>query len=506
MNRGKRAFYNSVSNILLQLVTLVCSFILPRLILSRFGSSYNGITTSVTQFMSVIALLKSGIGGATRAALYKPLAEKDTDQISATILATEKFMRKVSLIFAAFIFCFSCAYPLLVSAEFDWLFSASLVMIISISTFVQNYFGITYQLLLEADQRKYVHTLIEIAAVILNVVIAAVLINIGCGIHMVKLGSALVYSASPIFLHFYVRRNYKLRRDVAPDHKSINQRWAAFFHQIAFFIHNNTDIALLTIFSTTKEISVYSIHYMVANGLRKILATVSTGFGAVFGNMLAKNETAVLRRTLDMYELLLHVVATILFGAAFVLTTPFVGVYTRGISDVSYYRPLFAQIMIVAELLYSLRTPCQSLVVAAGHFKQTKKYAAVEAALNLVISLILVSRYGVVGLVIGTLISIIYRNFCYILYTSREILQIKPFVFYKRFAITGICMVLIALLPKIIPAGEITNYLQWIIYAIKITVLAIIITLGVNIAFYRKLMAELIRKISSIISSVIRRR
>lgn len=506
MNRGKRAFYNSMSNILLQLVSLVCSFILPRLILSHFGSSYNGITTSVTQFMSVIALLKTGIGGATRAALYKPLANKDTDQVSATILATEKFMRKVSLIFAAFILVFSCAYPLLVSAEFDWLFSASLVLIISISTFVQNYFGFTYQLLLEADQRKYVHTLIEIASVILNNVIAFVLIKSGCGIHMVKLGSALVYSASPIFLYFYVRRNYKLRRDLEPDHKSINQRWAAFYHQIAFFIHNNTDIALLTIFSNTKEISVYSIHYMVANGLRRILTSLISGMTSLFGNMYARKEYETLKRTLNMYELLLHTIATILFGAAFVLTTPFVGVYTRGISDVSYYRPLFAQIMIVAEMLYSLRTPCQSLVVAAGHFRQTKKYASAETALNFGISLILVGHYGLVGLVIGTLISIIYRNICYILYASKNILQIKPFSFFKRFAITGLCMVLIALLSRLIPAGEITNYLQWVIYAVKITGLAVIITFGLNMAFYGRLMIALIRKIKDIISSVIHRR
>lgn len=506
MTRGKKAFYNTMSNLLLQLVTLICSFILPRLILSSFGSSYNGITTSVTQFMSIIALLRSGIGGATRASLYKPLAEKDTDQISATVLATEKFMRKVSLIFAAFIFVFSCGYPLLVRNEFEWLFSATLVLIISISTFVQNYFGLTYQILLEADQRKYIHTLIEILTVILNVIIAAILINVGCGIHLVKLGSALVYSASPIFLHFYVRRNYKLRRDVEPDYKSINQRWSAFFHQAANFVHSNTDIALLTIFTNTKEISVYSIHYMVANGLRKILVSFVSGMTALFGNMLARNERKTLLHTQSMYELLLHMLAAVFFGAAFVLTTPFVAVYTRGVSDVSYYRPLFAQIMIVAELLYCLRLPYSTLVQAAGHYRQTKKYATVEVVLNLGISLVLVGRLGLVGVVIGTLLSIIYRDLCYIFYTSKHILNISSLCFFGRFAVTGVNMLLIALLPRLIPAGEIAGYLQWAVYAVKITLCAAVITFGLNAAVYGKLMIALVRKIKDIISSVIHRR
>ena len=101
MNRGKKAIYNSAASLLAEGIAIVCGFILPRLILSSFGSNYNGLTQSVTQFLSVVALLRAGVGGATRASLYKTLANKDEKQLSATIRATELFMRKVALIFAA---------------------------------------------------------------------------------------------------------------------------------------------------------------------------------------------------------------------------------------------------------------------------------------------------------------------------------------------------------------------------------------------------------------------
>ena len=141
--RSKKALINSFSALLLELVTIICGFILPRLILSRFGSSYNGITSSITQFLSYIALLKSGIGGVTRASLYKPLHEKDTNAISAIVNATERFMQQIAKIFVVFILVFAALYSFLVSNEFPWLFSFTLVLILGIGTFVQYYFGIT---------------------------------------------------------------------------------------------------------------------------------------------------------------------------------------------------------------------------------------------------------------------------------------------------------------------------------------------------------------------------
>lgn len=100
MGRGEKAFFNSTASLVAQIVSMISAFILPRLIMSHFGSAYNGITASVTQFLSVVALLRSGVGGATRVALYKALADKDFKQVSATVNATQLFMRKIAKFFA----------------------------------------------------------------------------------------------------------------------------------------------------------------------------------------------------------------------------------------------------------------------------------------------------------------------------------------------------------------------------------------------------------------------
>ncbi len=98
--RSKKAVYNTITSLLLEIVTVISGFVLPRLILLRYGSSYNGLVSSISQFIGYVSLLTAGVGGVTRASLYKPLHERDIKKISAIIKATELFIRRVTLIFA----------------------------------------------------------------------------------------------------------------------------------------------------------------------------------------------------------------------------------------------------------------------------------------------------------------------------------------------------------------------------------------------------------------------
>ena len=505
MNRGKKAVYNSLASAISQIVSMICGFILPRLILSAFGSSYNGITSSVAQFLSVIALLRAGVGGATRVSLYKSLADNNIPQVSATVKATEQFMRKVALLFSGIVVLFSLIYPYLVKEEFDWLFASSLVLVMSLSTFVQYFFGITYQFLFQADQRQYITSILEIIAVIVNTLLAVILIHLGVGIHGVKLGSAVAFSITPIALRVIAKKRYRLDPHAQPDFSSISQRWDAFFHQLAAFIHNNTDITLLTIFTNTREISVYTVYYLVANGLKHLMNTLVVGVESAFGNIIAKNETDTLRKDIIHYETLLHVFSSILFGAAIVLVTPFVQVYTNGITDVNYSRYMFGYLVIIGEMLYVLRSPYEALVNAAGHFKQTKKYAFFEAGINLTISILLVRKYGITGVVIGTVIAIIFRNIAYGVYISKAILHRGLYMLFRRFCVTASTTLLIFYISHLIPKPEMVSYSNWIIYAIQITILTTIITFLINILFYRQDVLQLMKKMKSIIITIIKR-
>lgn len=497
--RSKKAALNSLTSIISQIISIICGFILPKLILSAFGSNYNGITSSITQFISTVVLLRAGVGGVTRAALYKPLADNDTEEISSIIRATEIFMKKVSLLFAIALIAFACIYPFMVIDEFDWFFSFSLVLILGISTFAQNYFGITYQMLIQADQRQYIYSLITIITTVLNTLIAAILIKFGASIHIVKLASSIVFALNPIFFNIYVRRRYKINKSAKPNYDAISQRWDAFAQQAAAFVNNNTDIIILTMFRNIKEVSVYTVYYLVGNGLYKVENTLCDGMGAAFGNMLANNEREALERNVRIFEYLVFTTSTFLFICGGALIVPFSELYTRGITDVSYTRPLFGVLMCINQFLLCVRLPYQMVVEAAGHFKQTRNGAIFESFLNIIISALLVIKFGLIGVTIGTFSALIFRTLQYAIYASRNILDRHIGVVIKHLIISFLEAISVAIIINLIPSHSINSYIGWFIYAIIIALITVLVIVIYSSLLYKSDVKMLIDKITVIL-------
>lgn len=78
-------------------MTLISGLIVPRLILSTFGSEANGLVSSLTQFLNYISLVEGGIGSVVLTALYSPLAKKDNSKLSGVLKAAENFSDRLHI-------------------------------------------------------------------------------------------------------------------------------------------------------------------------------------------------------------------------------------------------------------------------------------------------------------------------------------------------------------------------------------------------------------------------
>lgn len=484
--RGKKLIRNISLSILFELITIISAFLVPRLILTEFGSNTNGITQSVSQFISYISLLTAGVGAVATTALYKPMAEKDYTRISSIVNATQKFFRKISIIFVIALLVLSAIYPFFVRDEFDYLFTMSLVLILGVGTFANYYFGLAYRAIINADQRQYISKTVQIIILVLSTTASVILINVGANIHIIKLVGSLIYLGNPLFFYFYVRSHYKIDKTVAPDNSVIKQRWDAFYHQVANFVNENTDVVLLTLFTNLKEVSVYAIYFIVYGGLRTLIGSIVQGMQAAFGNMFARNEYKAIERNLRLYEFVLHFLGIVIYvGMAFLITS-FVGLYTHGVTDADYHRPLFGILLSVVGFFVATRLPYISVTRAAGHFKQTKTGAILEAVINIVLSLILVIPFGMEGLIIGTLVASVFRTIQYALYTSNKLLKRDKLIIIKRYLVSALNVSTIVVIVLFLPIINPDNFLNWTINGFIITGVGIVVTTIYSLIFYKE--------------------
>ena len=484
--KDKKLLLNTTTSFINQIVTIICGFILPRCFLVTYGSEVNGLITSITQFLGFISLMDLGISAVVKASLYAPLAQKNQKLISSIMISAKKFYTKIISIFLVYLIFLCILYPLKVENEFDWLYTVSLILAMSISLIAQYYFGIVNQTLIDADQKIYINSILNSFTLILNTIFSIILmIHFNASIQLVKLTTSLIYVIRPIFLMIYVKKHYDIDYNYKFSGEPIKQKWNGILQHIASVVLQNTDVFILTLFSTLTNVSIYNVYSLVVLGIKNLIVSLTSGMQSKMGNLLAKDNIQELEQFFSKTEFFLHSIISISFTATAILIVPFVKVYTNGINDANYEVPLFGFLITIAQMFYCLRLPYSQIVLAAGHFKETQSSALIEMFLNIIISTILVWNFGLNGVAIGTVISMAYRTIYYVIYISKHIIQ-RPIYHYLKHMGVDITVFLISMfICQIFTMNEI-SYFSWILLAIKVCLVIVIVFIIVNYIVYGK--------------------
>ena len=479
----KLTIKNIITSLLYRFTIIICGFILPKLIISNYGSNVNGLITSIIQFLSYITLLEAGFGPVIKSTLFKPIVKNDKKTIEKILKASEKIFRQIAYIFIAYIIILCITYPYIMKNEFDSIYTISLILIISISTFSEYYFGMTYNIFLNAHQKQYIIHFIQIITLILNTILTIVFIKLGFNIQLVKLGSATLFMIRPILYNLYVKKKYDINLNGVENNYKIKQKWDALAQHVAYIIYHNTDILVLTFFCNIKEVSVYGIYMLIINNIRNLVYSFTCGIDSSFGKIIASKDK---KKFVTFY----YIISSIIFISALFLIIPFISIYTKGITDANYIRPTFAYIMIISTFILSIKDPYNDLVKVVGHFKQTQKGAWFEAILNLTISICLVFKLGIVGVIIGTLVSTTIRTIEIIYYSSKNILNTTILDFIKRLLLITISFIIIYLIINNISIIKINNYFDFIIYGTLISFISSFVILIIYLINKKLFMKE----------------
>lgn len=494
MKQTRTLFLNMAAGLGKQVVTLLCGFILPRFMLISYGSTVNGLISTITNYLSFIALLEMGVGAVIQSNLYEPLAVKDNDEVSRIIKSSQRFFQKIAMILIIYIVVLIALFITVFDFPFDSFFCISLLIIVASSTFSQYFFGITYQLLLNADQKSYVTMTISLLAIVCNTIASIILMKAGASIHLVEAVSSLIFMMRPVAQKVYINRHYTIDTKIKLTYEPIKQKWNGFSQHIASVICQNVDIAVLSVFSTLENVSIYSIYYMVIYGVEQIVLTAATGIESFFGNMLASKELNLLNCAFNAIEIATHFFVIIIFTTLSIVIVPFIELYTSDIIDINYKAPIFGTVLSLAYASLCLRIPYFRLIKASGHFKETQNGAYISAIINVIVTAVGVRLFGLVGTAFGTLFAMLYHTIYFALYLRRNIIKRSIWIFIKHMAVDIIIICLSYFVTKnIFWTGD--TYTDWFLYSLKIGITVVGISMLCSlVAFPRTLLAMIKKK------------
>ena len=493
------------ANLFLQIVVFISGIILPRFILQAYGSSVNGMITSVNQFLTYLGLAEAGVATASVVALYTPLALDRRDEVNSILSATRRFYNRSGVLFLLLTAVLVAVYPLFISGQLDNKLVRWMIIVLAGSTLVDYFFLGKYRVLLMANQEGYIVALIQAAGTVVNMLVSIGLIYAGAGVLAVKAVATGVYVLRLFLVKVYAKKKYPaLDFHAQPAERALKQKNAALLHQVVTIIVNNTDTTILTICMGSRsllEVSVYGVYMLVVNAVNQLLTSFSNGLTAGFGEVIARDETETLKKSYSDYEYMFFLVFFVVVVCMGVLLMPFISVYTIDMKDVQYVRPVVAALFTLLIFLQNIRIPGLTIICAAGHYKETRYQAVLEAVINIAVSLALVWNMGMTGVLLGTVCSYGYRSFEIILYTNRHLIPgTAKHAFIRIIRNLMATLVLIVAGIWLIPQ-DMNSFVHWILYAIIAGGVSAIVIGGVNYAAEPDEFKSLINRVQHIIAS-----
>lgn len=465
MDKGKRTLKIFIYGVISQIITLLLGIIIPKLLIVNYGSEINGLLSSVKQIFVYVALLEAGIGTASLQALYEPVAKGDRKRTSEIMAATDRYYKRTGILYGIAILIISFVYPLVVKSSLSFSVVAGVILLQGASGVINYFFQGKFTILLRVDGKSYITTNATTIVNVFSKLAQIVLILVGCNILIVQAAYFVINLMQMLYITWYVKKYYSwLDLKTKPDYTALGQSKNVIVHQISGLIFNNTDILVLTYFCGLKVVSVYSLYSLIISCVSNIIDTLCSSVEFVLGQAFNSDRKKFLKLQ-ETYETYYLAISFAFFTVTLIMLPSFISIYSKGITDAVYTDKYLPFLFVLLNILMYARRTSSQIINFAGHFKQTQIRSIIESAINLFVSLILVYKIGIYGVLIGTIVALLYRTNDVIIYANCNILGRKPWKTYRRWLQNTIIMAVCVFIIRLI-LPSIDNYIFWGINAI----------------------------------------
>ena len=350
-NRGLRNLFAGLSY---QIVSVGMGLLLPHVFITNLGSESNGLLSSVGQVFTCLGLLEAGVGAATIQALYKPVAEGDLESINSILSATNRYYRKTGQWYALSIVILAVIYPFLVDSNLSTWIIRGVILLQGAGAVVTYLFQAKYTLLLKAEGKNYVITLLSLGILLFRNIGKIILIRLGYNIIAVQFIQLFTVIAEAAFIICYIKRHYQWLSIAKkkPNYNAISQKNSVLAQSAAWMVFNHTDVLVLTVFTRDLSlISVYSVYLLVFEAAQNVLNEIRGSFQYKLG-FLAQNSDTELDRYFIKYSERILFLAFGVFTVVYLIATPFVNLYTAGVTDTQYVLKWVPELFFFYKVLY----------------------------------------------------------------------------------------------------------------------------------------------------------
>lgn len=485
MSRVNKTIKNARIGVLFYVVVLLVHFFSRKIFLEGLGDEFIGLTTTLQSILSFLNLAELGIGTVIGVTLYQPLFDQNKKEINKIIALIGHLYKKIGLGIFILSLVVSICLPLIFS---DTTIDLTLVFFAFFSFLTSSLLGyfINYHIvILQADQKTYAVTSIYQSITIVKLILQSILVYYYQAYYiwiLLELIFPIIYS---ILLRRRVKKEYPWLILNNNEGKAIIKEYPkvitlikqTFVHKIGGFVLGGTDQLLIFALVDLKSVAFFGNYQMIFEKLTQLVSNLFGGIDAGVGNLVAENDEQKIHKVFWEMMALRFLIGGFICINLFFLTEPFIMLW---LGEKYILDKWILIIMLINLFISQVRTPVENFKSAYALFWDV--WAPItEVILNLGFSIVLGMIYGIKGIMLGTLISLVVI-----------VVLWKPYFLYKfGFKKTvweywkGLLKYVLSLVFALIILSqlidlfdfypEVDNYLDWLVLALKISCFTVII-------------------------------
>ena len=422
--RAEKSIKNAIISLISQFLICISGFAMRYVFIKVLNSEYLGLSNLFANVLTVLSLAELGVGSAITFSLYKPISENDTKQIIALMQLFKRFYIFVGMFVLSAGLLLAPFLPFIVKEMPKNVEHIYIIFIMYVVNSGISYFYSYKATFLNAVQEYYIYSLNHSICYVFMILIQIGVLIITKNFLIYYAIQIIMTLVENILISYIAGKKYPIlkskdRVNVYDDTmKNIKINVLAMIgHNIGNIVLNSTDNIIISKFVGVVEVGLYSNYLMITSAINSFLLQIFVSVNSSIGNLLIEGSDEQKDNTFYVIFFVDFWIYTVASIAIFVLSTPSIELFFG-----NEYKLEESIVAVIAIYFYStgMRQTCISFKNADGLFLQDVHKAYIEATLNLIVSIFLVKKIGIIGVLLGTLIS-----------TYSIAIWIEPYVLFK---------------------------------------------------------------------------
>lgn len=475
-DRVSKSILNARVSLFYYFVQLILGFWSRKVFFDYLGSEILGLDTTLTNFLGFLNLAEMGIGTSVGYFLYKPLYNKDTDEINKIVCIQGWIYKRIAYLIIVLSSILMLFFPLIFEKSEIPLWYIYATFIVMLTGSLLGYFFNYKQIVLFADQKGYKLSRVTQGAQVLFKIILIVFLPYVSNPFIFYLSTNLCgHLFGCIFLDYLIKKEYNWLNQKNYNGKNLLKKYPeiikktkqVFIHRISGTILSEAAPLIMYTFSSLTTIAYYGNYSLVIKKMSQLLGTVFNSTSAGVGNLIASNNKEnQIKVFWELFDSRLCISWSILFTIYFMIC-PFIKIW---LGNEYLLSNTLLIIMVIQAGITINRTTVDSFIWGAGMFNDT--WAPIcEASANIFLSISLGYILNIEGVLLGGILSqTIFVGIWKPYFLFSKGLQISPIIYFKQLIQRGILLFITFIISnfviKFIDLDFITSYYSFFKYSL----------------------------------------